>query len=442
MAEALAESATGASPLPEIAPNAAERWHAALEPLVFAARHVAARLRGATPAELRQRRGLVPGAAPAPLWVHGASAGDLAAAHALIAVLRDAGHQLSAVYTTDSRDGEQWIEARLAPGDAVALAPWDAPRWVTRACGTWRPRAVVLIGGEIRPVLIRVATQSGVPVISASARLYPADVERYRRAGAWLRPSFRRLALVLAEDATQAAHFTALGVPPERCAVAGDLKHVAAPDVPSRVVARQRLGVAGDELLVVFGSLHADEVPLIAPAVDRLLAGAGRCIVAPRHGGGVEVLARLAEARQWRWRRRSAVEPGPWSVLALDRIGELRAAYAAADLAVVGGSFVPHGGHDLVEAVRAGAPVLFGPHTARIAAEADAIAAATPTARLPNAAPLADLVASLLGDASGRADLLQRQRAALPDGAAVAAAYVEWLAPYMTRRASADRPAV
>lgn len=184
MAEALAQSATEASPLPEIPPSAAERWHAALAPLAFAARHVAARLRGSTPAELRQRRGLVPGAAREPLWVHGASAGDMAAAHALIALLRQAGHQLSAVYTTDSRDGGQWIEARLASGDVVALAPWDAPRWVTRACATWRPRAVVLIGNEIRPVLIRVATQSGVPVISASAHLYPDDVARYRRAGA------------------------------------------------------------------------------------------------------------------------------------------------------------------------------------------------------------------------------------------------------------------
>jgi 3-deoxy-D-manno-octulosonic-acid transferase len=427
--EALAQSATDPSRLPHIEPTAAERCYAALAPFAFAAVHVAARLRGATPAELRQRRGFLPAASAAPLWLHGASAGEMAAAHALVGVMRGAGLQFAAAYTTTNAAGRQWIGSRLAPGDVAALTPWDRPGWVKRACATWRPRALVLIETEIWPALIRIATETGVPVISASARLYPPDVARYRRAGAWLRPSFQRLALVLAQDATQAAYFTALGVSPARCLVAGNLKHAAPPDVPSRAAARASFGVGAAEPLLVFGSLHADEVPLIAPAVDRLLAGGGRCIVAPRHPDGVAALDRLAASRQWRLARRSVVASAQWSVLVLDRIGELRTAYAAADLAVVGGSFTPHGGHDLVEAVRAGAPVLFGPHTAHVAAAAEALAAATPVARLPNAAPLADLIAATLGDDPGRADLLVRQRAALPDSAAIAAEYVRALSP-------------
>ncbi|MDX2171419.1 MAG: glycosyltransferase N-terminal domain-containing protein [Deltaproteobacteria bacterium] len=428
MGEAVAQLADA----PRIPPTGAERCYAAIAPVIFTAVHLAARLRGATPAELRQRRGFLPAAGPAPLWLHGASAGEMAAAHGLVALLRAGGHAVAAAYTTTNAAGRQWIESRLAPGDVAALAPWDAPRWVARACDAWRPRALILIETELWPALIGAANARQVPVISASARFYPGDAARYRRAGVWMRPTFQRLSAVLAQDAAQAAEFVALGVPAARCVVAGNLKHAASSDTPPRAAARARFGAAREDRLVAFGSLHADEVPLIAPGVDRLAAAGARCLVAPRHRDGVAALERLAAARGWRLVRRSSAHPAAdWSVLLLDRVGELRAAYAAADLAVVGGSFTPHGGHDLVEAVRAGVPVLFGPHTEHVAASAAALAAATPKARLPDAAGLVDALVGWMADPSACAALLERQRAALPDAAAIASLYRAALAPLL-----------
>ena len=352
------------------------------------------------------------------LWLHGASAGEMAAASNLVAVLRGAGLSFAAAYTTTNRAGLQLIRGRLQAGDVAALAPWDAPRWVARACDAWRPAALVLIETELWPGLIRAAAERGIAVICASARIYSRDLPRYRVIRRWLRPTLERIAAVLAQGDQERDRFVLLGVPPARCAVAGNLKHAFAAPADGAAF-RRSVGLAGDEALVGFGSLHADEVDFVADAIDH--SGA-RVVLAPRHEVGV----RAVERRGWRLARRSQGVGGDWQVLLLDTIGELNAAYAAATVAVVGGSFAPHGGHDLVEPVRAGAPALFGPHTDHIAE-----AAALRTAVLATPTALADQVAALIADPALRRAVHARQRAVLPDADAIAANYLHALTPLL-----------
>ena len=412
--------------------TAPDRLYAALAPAVFHALRLGARVLRADHEGLRQRSGWLP-ACPGPsLWLHGASAGEMAAAANLVAVLRAAGFRFAAAYSTTNRAGLRLIARRMLPGDVSALAPWDAPRWVARGLDCWQPAALVLVETELWPALILAAARRSVPVVCASARIYPRDVPRYRLIRRLLRPTLQRVTAVLAQSADERARFIALGAPPARCAVAGNLKHAApAASAHEGDAFRQAVGLAAGEPVWIAGSLHADEAALLCAACERLPVAAQRVIVAPRHAAAQAAVEAAARSRGWKVARRSAATRGDWRVLLLDSMGELRAAYAGAALAVVGGSFAAHGGHDLVEPLRCGAPVLFGPHTAHVEPEASALRAAVPSAMVSTAPALADRIAAWMTDDALRREVWTRQHAVLPDPDAVGARYREAFAPWL-----------
>ncbi len=417
-----------------VALTAADRVYAALAPPVFSLIHLGARLAGADAAALGQRTGAMP-ACPSPcLWLHGASAGEMRAAATLVAALRAGGCRFHAAYTTTNAAGLKLIAHHLSDADVSALAPWDMPAWCARALDAWQPRALVLVETELWPGLIRLAAGRGIPVLSASARLYPRDLRRYRLIRALMGPTLRRLTAVLAQNDTERERFVALGAAPGRCTVAGNLKHAAPAAVPAAAIAalRHALRLAPEESPWVVGSLHADELPFVIPALVRAAADGQRVVIAPRHERGQHAVVRAARRHRWRLARRSGdPRPADWQVLCLDTMGELRTAYGLAQVAVVGGAFAPHGGHDLVEPVRSGAPVVFGVHTDHVAAEAEALLAAEASARVATPAALVERLSAWRSDSGLRQRVWQRQYAALPDAAAIAARYCAALAPWL-----------
>lgn len=412
--------------------TAAERVYAGTASLAFPLLLAGARALGVDREALEQRRGLVPDCTGPLLWVHGASAGEMAAGANLVALLRASGFRFAAAYTTTNDAGLRLIARRLAPGDVGSLVPWDAPRWVARAFDRWRPAALVLIETELWPAMILAAARRSVPVVCASARIYPRDVPRYRAIRALLRPTLERVATVLAQSEHERRRFISLGAPPEHCVVAGSLKHAAPPPAPGEVDAlRCAIGLSAEERIWVAGSVHGDETEWLLAACEQSSGVGYRVVVAPRHLAEVPRFEAAAKRRGWAVARRSALPAaGGWRILLLDTMGELRAVYAAAAAAVVGGSFAAHGGHDLAEPIHCGTPVLFGPHTAHAEPEASALRAAEPSAAAVTPAVLAERIAAWMGDDALRRAVLRRQRAALPDPARVreryAAAFARW----------------
>ncbi len=425
----------------------ADRAYGAVASAAFPLLWLAARCVGTSRRVLSERTGALPAAQRPLFWFHGASAGEMGAAAHLAATLRASGYCFTAAYTAANHAGIEFISQVAGPGSVVAYAPWDAPRWVARAYDTWKPRAVFLIETELWPGLILAAWRRDIPAFSVSARVYAGDVAGYRLIRSLTVPMLRRLTAILAQNEVERARFVALGADPDCCVASGNLKHIGRDAQRHADLAlRDELGLRRDEPVIVFGSVHRDEIHTVFAVLDQLRSDNLRAIIAPRHRSGMGCIVRESRRRRWRLSRRTAGPAVPdWQILVLDRMGELPRAYGCATVAVVGGGFGRHGGHNPFEPVLAGAPVLFGDHFDHFEQEALALATATPEARVSSAVQLGARLAAWLADDAHRRRVLARQHQVLPDGAAIAQRYIATLAPWLgepEHPPCADRPRI
>jgi 3-deoxy-D-manno-octulosonic-acid transferase len=410
-----------------------ETLYAALSRCVFGPSLAAAYAVGASAEELRARIGRLPAAGSGPVWLHGASAGEMAAGARLLTALRRHGYHLPAIFTASNRAGVSYISRWGAPDVTVALAPWDVPAWVRRAFDRWRPSALFLIETELWPLLVFEAHRRRVPVLSLSGRIYPRDVSRYRAIRAFIAPTLRRLNRILVQNEIERERFIALGAYPERCVVAGNLKCLreeGSGGDPERL--RNQLGIATGEPMIVFGSVHQQELALIFEAIAALRLRNERFIIAPRHLSSVRTILHEAAALGLASAMRSRTQSGEkWRVLVLDSMGELGEFYALATIAVIGGGFKKFGGHNPFEALEAGAPVLFGPHFEHFEDEARSLVAVTPEALVASAAQLSARMRDWLEDEASRKRALSSQQFTIPDADAVTRRYLGELSPFL-----------
>lgn len=333
-----------------------------LSPLAAAALVVRPSLRRG----LSERLGRIEPTLEESVWVHASSVGEAKAATRLVQVLEDSGH---AVRATTSTLGGREVFRRDLPSIDSNLAPIDHPWCVEAAIRRGRPRLSVLIETELWPGWIKSCALHGIPVVVASGRLSDRSFPRYRKLRHLLRPTLARVAAVGTRTDLDAERFVELGVPRSRVRVTGDLK--LDPPMAQPALAIDLIRAVADAPVVVGGSTHAGEEAALLDAFDAAeKAGHGFILVlAPRETGRAEELVRLCRARRRRVHRRSALEGRhlvPGEVLVLDTLGELAALYATASIAFVGGTLAPVGGHNLVEPVHAGCPVLFGPNVANV----------------------------------------------------------------------------
>lgn len=335
---------------------------------------------------------------PGAIWIHGASVGEILAASRLVDALRAKGHDVMASTTTPT--GRE-VMRRARPDVHCRLAPLDHPWCAALALARAAPRAIVLIETELWPCWIAAAARRRIPVVVVSGRLSDRSFPRYRRIAPWLSRSLRRLHAIGARTELDRERFIALGAPPERVGVSGDLKLELAPD--RRAMAPELLERVGTTPLLVAGSTHPAEVGAVLEAFARCQQPAPRCalVLAPRHLERVEAAEAAVRAAGLRGVRRSdrtGAPLGAGDVLVLDSLGELPGLYARCQAAFVGGTLTPVGGHNLLEPVAAGRPVAFGPHTANVAQAAQILLESGAGTRVADADALAREWQSLLDD--------------------------------------------
>ncbi len=305
-------------------------------------------------------------AVPGRLWLHAVSLGETRGAAALIAELRAQRPGLSLLLTHGTATGRAAGQALLQAGDAQAWLPWDTPGAVRRFLRHHRPALGVVMETEVWPNLMAQARAAGVPMLLANARLSERSRAKGQRLAALMHPALAGFSAVLAQteaDAERLRQSGALAVQ-----VLGNIKFDMTP--PPALVARGRQWrqALGRPVVLAASTREGEEPPLLQ-AWCALPAPRPLLLLVPRHPQRFDEVARAVQQAGLQGLRRSSWADAPPDEAAQadvwlgDTMGEMALYAALADVALLGGSFAPLGGQNLIELAACGCPVVMGPHT-------------------------------------------------------------------------------
>lgn len=306
------------------------------------------------------------------VWIHAVSVGETLSVAALARQVRRRDPSVELLLSTVTITGQE--AAGKVLGDRIDgrfYFPFDLPPICGRFLDRVRPDVVVMIETEIWPNFLAECARRGIPAVLLNGRISDRSFRRYRRFRVLFGAVLRCLSAIGTQTEEDARRFVAIGADRSSVSVLGNMKFDAAPPPPdeafpllSWLVSRKRAG----DLWFVAGSTHEgeEEAVLGALAAARARNGRVRLLLAPRHPERFDAVSALCERQGWAVARRSGIasDGDVAPVVLLDTVGELSSAYGAADVAFIGGSLVPKGGHNILEPALYGVPTLVGPHTA------------------------------------------------------------------------------
>ncbi|MFB3815913.1 MAG: 3-deoxy-D-manno-octulosonic acid transferase [Terriglobales bacterium] len=301
-------------------------------------------------------------------WVHAVSVGEVLAISGVVQELRRRLPDRRMVVSTTTATGQKLAREKFGEAN-VFYFPLDFAFAIRPYLRALRPELVVVAETEFWPNFLREVRQSGARVAIVNARISDRSYPRYRLLRGLVRRALSGMDIFLAQSDEDARRLREIGAPAERVHVSGNLKFDVKPPATAPIVSKVRAAVAesGAWPIVVAGSTVDGEEAIVLEAFrqfQRSFPGA-LLVLAPRHPERFAAVADLLHASGTTFRRRSQWndEPLGAGVFLLDTIGELGALYAVADMAFVGGSLVPRGGHNILEPALHGVPVIAGPYT-------------------------------------------------------------------------------
>jgi 3-deoxy-D-manno-octulosonic-acid transferase len=351
--------------------------------------HVAERLGGGTPA--------VDGRPV--LWLHAVSVGEARASAPLVRALAAAFPESRLLLTCTTAAGRATLETLHGDRARIAWLPWDLPFAVRRFLALHRPALGILLETEVWPNLLAACRERSVPVLLANARLSEPSAAGYARWPSLTRPAFASFAAVCAQSAEDAGRLRAAGA--AEIEVAGNLKFDVEPDAKLAAAGRAWRGcLGGRRALLLASTREGDEARLLdalgVPPQNMLL------LIVPRHPRRFDEVAALIAARGAAASRRSLGEAPAGPVHLGDTMGEMTFYFAAADVALMGGSFTDLGGQNLIEACAAGTPVVLGPDMHNFAEATRLALAAGAAVQATDAEGAMREALRLMGDAAAR----------------------------------------
>lgn len=301
------------------------------------------------------------------IWVHAVSVGESIAAAPMVRELLKRYPALPITVTCMTPTGSEQIRKLFGGQVGHAYLPYDLPWLQRRLLRRLQPKIGIIMETELWPNLVAEAGRARVPLVLANARLSARSARGYQRVGALVRPMFAALDWVAVQSQAEALRFIELGVGREQMQVTGSIKFDFRPD-PQQVQQAQELRArwGSDRPVWIAASTHAGEDEQVLRAHRQVLDTLpdALLILVPRHPERFDSVARQVSETGFGMVRRSsgALPAADQQVLVGDTMGELVFLYACADLAFVGGSLVPNGGHNYLEPAALGLPVLSGPH--------------------------------------------------------------------------------
>ena len=320
------------------------------------------------------------------VWVHAVSLGETRAAAALIDELRTVLPGMRLLLTHGTATGRVAGRALLQAGDVQVWQPWDTTAAVTKFLNHFQPRVGLLVETEVWPNMVAACSARGLPLCLVNARMSEKSLKQSLRL-AWLaRPAYAKLRAVWAQAAPDAARLAALGAPVS--GVMGNFKFDATPDAAQLAQGQAWRKALGRPVVAFANTRDGEEAQFlqtlkqkmaIAPVADGDIAiksivnPAVQWLLVPRHPQRFDAVAALCQAEGFTVSRRSqwVDSPDAADIWLGDSMGEMAAYYALSDVALLGGSFEPLGGHNLIEATACGCPVVMGPHTFNFAQAAE-----------------------------------------------------------------------
>jgi 3-deoxy-D-manno-octulosonic-acid transferase len=349
------------------------------------------------------------------IWVHAVSVGEVQAAQPIIEHFLDRYPDAGVMVTTTTHTGSERLRGLFMDRARHVYMPLDLLLVLDRFLDAVQPRIAVVMETEIWPNMLQACEHRGIPVVLANARLSARSARGYARLGGFTRETLQRFTSICAQGPDDAARFRSLGAPAETVQVTGSIKFdVRRPDsVLKQVEALRRLWSKGRPVWVA-ASTHEGEEGQVLDAHREVLSRlpGALLVLVPRHPERFDRVAALVERQGFTLARRSAGTgfSDEISVFLGDTMGELPAFLAAADAAFIGGSLVPVGGHNLLEAAAVGVPVTLGPHVFNFAQITELMVREGAALQVVDAHALAGCMLEWLGDAAARTRVGERGR--------------------------------
>lgn len=371
----------------------------------------------------RERFGLVPSvpvtnAKPRPaIWLHSVSVGETLAAVPLIKTLQRKYPEYLLIVTTTTPTGSEQVQKLFADSVYHVYAPYDLPGALRRFLTRLKPSALIIMETELWPNLIHGCRRRGIAVALVNARLSEKSARGYRRIGGLTKPMLAELDLVAAQGQADGERFIELGLARDKLLISGNIKFDLELDQAVRDKAatlKRQWRAAGERPVVLAASTHQGEDEQVLNAFAEVLSAMPRVllVLVPRHPERFDSVAALCRTRGFHTLRRSegAAVTSEVQILLGDTMGELLAFCGAADIAFIGGSLVPVGGHNLIEPAAWGVPVLTGPHLFNFAEVATKLDEAGGLEVCADAGELAKALLRLLDDRDSYETMAQAAR--------------------------------
>ena len=338
------------------------------------------------------------------VWIHAVSVGETRAAAPLVERVRAARPGATIVVTSMTATGRETARSLFSPPVVQAWLPYDLPGAMRRFLAHFRPSIGLVMETELWPNLAAEAAIAHVPLFLVNARLSGKSAGRYERVGSLIRPLLGSLSGVAAQTRADADRLEALGA--RDVAVTGNLKFdIGVPDDAPALAQRLRALYGPRPVLLAASTRDGEEGMILDALARRPLPSETLVVIVPRHPQRFDDVAALLRTRGLAHVRRSENRevPAETGMVLGDSMGEMSGYYGASDVAFVGGSLVPVGGQNLIEATAMGVPVMVGPHTFNFAEAAARAVEAEAALRVADADDLVAKAAMLLADPARRA---------------------------------------
>lgn len=386
-------------------------------------------------ARLGERKGVADMARPSGklLWLHGASVGESLSALLLVERLLEADENLHIMVTTGTVTSAELLENRLPKRAFHQFIPLDNPLWVKKFYDHWQPDMVLWMESEIWPHLLLEAKKRGIPVALLNARISPKSLDNWRKFPKTISEIMSVFSFCHAQADYEIGHLEALGA--NNIAALGNLKYAAAaPSCDEIELEALKKELAGRDILF-YASTHKGEEILAAKTHERLKEKFPDLLtlIAPRHPQrGVGICAEFEkEGFEISCRSEGKGLNKKSDIYICDTLGEYGLFYRLADIAIIGGSFVPHGGQTPIEAAKLGCPIIYGEYMFNFVEICEELEKAEAALLVKGGGALGEAISDLLGNADSRGKMADNAKKVAMDNAAVIDRVMKHISPLL-----------